>query len=276
MRSTVSGASPSSGCSNSRRWRSARAAGGGRSILRPGGPRQPRRWPATRIRKNHPSFPMRQPELSPFSSRQHSGARSRTVATTALTSRRRPRRHRTGRGCPCRRRPFAQLRRVPLLPPRQVQPVRALGGHRRHERRRGSGIRRGPVANRVVLPDHVSSDDAALIEPLACAVRGTTFCAASRPAMYSSTVRARWPDDAGAGQAHGCSQRRRDRHQLVASGDRTNAGMLQRRVFALTSSTCPVRAERISPELTSSRRTRSRSLRCSKNGRPGPALEATP
>ncbi|MFI6808944.1 hypothetical protein ACIBO6_28710 [Streptomyces luteogriseus] len=38
------------------------------------------------IRKNHPSSPMRQPELSPSSSRQYSGARSRTVATTALTS----------------------------------------------------------------------------------------------------------------------------------------------------------------------------------------------
>ncbi|GHC90820.1 hypothetical protein GCM10010309_73060 [Streptomyces violaceochromogenes] len=36
----------------------------------------------------------------------------------------------------------------------------------------GSGIRRGPVANRVVLPDHVSPYGAALVEPLACAVRG--------------------------------------------------------------------------------------------------------
>src|SRR5258705_5342555 len=47
-----------------------------------------------------------------------------------------------------------------------------MGGNRGDPRRRRGGVRQAPVGNCVLLPEHVRTEDAALIEPLSCAVRG--------------------------------------------------------------------------------------------------------
>jgi threonine dehydrogenase-like Zn-dependent dehydrogenase len=68
--------------------------------------------------------------------------------------------------------PSLVLRRVLLLPARPRQHVRAVAGHRRDGHGRRRGVRGGPVANCVVLPGDVRPVDAALVEPLSCAVHG--------------------------------------------------------------------------------------------------------
>ena len=83
------------------------------------------------------------------------------------------RRHGGGGRRPGRGRPQPPLRRVPLVPARPREPVRAVGGHRRDDLGRGGRLRRRARSRTAcVLADDVDIADAALIEPLSCAVRG--------------------------------------------------------------------------------------------------------
>jgi threonine dehydrogenase-like Zn-dependent dehydrogenase len=79
--------------------------------------------------------------------------------------------------------------------------VRALERHRRHDPGGAAEFAVAPVANCVKLPDHVRTEDAALIEPLSCAVRGYDVLRSQLAPGADLRLRHDGPDDAGAGQA---------------------------------------------------------------------------
>ena len=139
--------------------------------------------------------------------------------------RRRARRHRRCGGRPGRGRPVAVLLRVPLLPARPEQPVRALERDRCHAcraARPSTRRRRSPTASR--CPTHVRLEDAALIEPLSCAVRGYDVLRSQlgpHVLIYGSGHDG--ADDARAGQARRRGLRRHRRPQRRPAGDRPRA-----------------------------------------------------
>ena len=87
-----------------------------------------------------------------------------------------------------------------------------------------------PVANCVVLPGSIRPVDAALVEPLSCAVHGFDVLAPDdgRP-LPDLRGRDDGPDDDGAGQAGRGGERQHGRPQPGAPGDGAGAGLLGRR-----------------------------------------------
>ena len=91
-------------------------------------------------------------------------------------------RHGRGRGGRCQDRPagrrpggggpVAVLRVLPALPVRPRQPVRELGGHRRHRGGAFAEYVAVPAVNAHRLPDGIDGQAGAMVEPLACAVHG--------------------------------------------------------------------------------------------------------
>ncbi len=136
--------------------------------------------------------------------------------------------HRGGARRPGRGRPLPVLLRVPLLPQRPQQPLRALGGDRRHHggwRRAVRGGAGGELRQAPGARPHPGRG-----AHRAAVLRGARLrrapVAARRPCA-DLRLRDHGPDDAGAGQADRRGERRHGRPEPGAPGDGPQAGSLR-------------------------------------------------